>query len=120
MTNGIWDDTVAQITDEVSQSEDEGLMVGLSQGSRHRQIIREKLLMALSGVLISAFRSGESSMDKVNNEIDKAIKAVLSNAAKDGLELDDELLDILADASGKMLGIAEEWHNVKLILSQST
>ncbi|MEG3764881.1 hypothetical protein [Alteromonas sp. 14N.309.X.WAT.G.H12] len=119
MTNGIWDEVLTQAAEYADESGDDELMVGLSQGGRHRKILRDKMLMALSGVLISTFRAGEISMDKINREIDSAIKAVVSNAEKDGLELDDKLLSILADASGRMLGIAEEWYNVKVILTQS-
>lgn len=115
MANGNWDDAVAHASDDAN---DDNLMVGLAQGDRHREILREQALVALSGVLISSFRTGESSMDKVNAEIDKAIQSVIANSKKDGIDLDDELLDILADASGKMLGIAEEWHAVKVILTQ--
>tara|TARA_B100002003_G_scaffold118223_1_gene109064 strand:+ start:584 stop:931 length:348 start_codon:yes stop_codon:yes gene_type:complete len=115
MANGNWDDAVAHASDDANG---DNLMVGLAQGDRHREILREQALVALSGVLISSFRTGESSMDKVNAEIDKAIQSVIANSKKDGIDLDDELLDILADASGKMLGIAEEWHAVKVILTQ--
>jgi hypothetical protein len=117
MANGTWEGKVAQIREDVAHNQ-ENVESGLSQGERHREILREQILLALAGVLIPHFQSGEKSMDRVSDEIDSAVEGVVANAAKDGIDLDEKLLDKLADASGKMIAISEEWHEVKTILSQ--
>jgi hypothetical protein len=119
MTNGTWVDKLTQIAEDAEHIQEDNSVSGLSQGERHRSILRQQTMLALSGVLIPYFQSGEKSMDQVSKEIESVIEAMVVKATKDGLDLDDELLDDLADASGKMIAISEEWHEVKLILSQT-
>lgn len=115
MTQGNWNNVV----DEISESLQAAKRSGLTQGERHQEIVRKKLLDGLKKSTTPIMKGGESYLYALGSEIDEMTDAIVKNQQKDGLDLDNDLLELLIHMSGKIHAIQVNWKEISDTLKQS-
>ncbi len=114
MNKGRWK---SAISDLMNQDPAEGGL-GLSQGIRHQEIVRERLIKVLLGAVSSHISSGTNAHLSFAQAVDNTIEAVIENAQKDGLDLDGELIDQLTSVAANLHAIRVKWKEIESLLNQ--
>lgn len=112
MSKDTWNDVVEESVKTSSDIKESGLI----QGTRHQEIIRAKLLKRLVSRTSSSIKSAESSLYSLGGELDDMLEAVILNQGKDGLDLDNELLETLIHLSGQVHAVQVAWKEISTLL----
>ncbi len=99
-----------QAIEDITRAERGGdSALGLSQAERHQEIVRRKLLQMFTGAAAPHLNAGSKALAAFGNELDLMTDAIVQNAAKDGQDLDGEMIDLLVQASANLHAIQVKW-----------
>lgn len=108
----------SRAVDDISRSGRDGdAEPGLSQAERHQEIVRKKLLQTFAGAVAPHLNSGTKALAALGNELDLMTDAIVQNAAKDGQDLDGELIDLLVQASANIHAIQVKWQETITLMN---
>ena len=104
------DEKWGRAVDEVNRAgRDGGAETGLLQAERRQEIVRKKLLQIFAGAVAPHLSTGTKALPALGNELDLMTDAIVQNAAKDGQDLDGEIIDLLVQASANIHAIQVKW-----------
>lgn len=112
MTSDTWNEVVEELVQKSSDVEE----LGLIQGTRHQEIVRNKLLNRLISRTSKSIESAEDALYFLGSELDDMLESVLLNQSKDGLDLDNELLETLIHISGQVHAVQVAWKEISTLL----
>lgn len=116
MSQGTWK---AKVDLAIANNAEQHLNAGgLVNGARHKDIIKNHLLMALSDSMQSVFTAGDKAHFRAGSEIDDVVDAMVQNAGKDGVDLDGDFIQKLLEMSGTIHAVHVKWQEVKKCLNE--
>lgn len=119
MAQGKWDALVQDVKEDPVEDSHPAKVGYLKQHDRHQEIIRSRLISCLAGASQTYIETGSEMHEKIGNEVDGILDAIIENASKDGMDLDGELLDTLSAVSANLFAIQLKWQEIKTLLNQS-
>jgi hypothetical protein len=120
MTQGKWGALIKDVNAEPSSKGPPSNVGHLKHHDRHQAIIRKRLIACLAGATESDMLAGARVHEKIGQEVDDVLEAIIDNAKKDGLDLDGELLDSLSLIAANLFAVQLKWQEIKQLLNQST
>tara|TARA_Y100000310_G_C20703805_1_gene832680 strand:+ start:5895 stop:6260 length:366 start_codon:yes stop_codon:yes gene_type:complete len=117
MTNG--DCSADEKVSSSRGNSDSGDIQTFTQHERHQSIVRQQLLSKLSVELAPIMKQGNKILALVGERIDDSIDEMGVQISKDGLDVDNELLNILSDISGDLYAVQTKFQEIQKRIKQS-
>jgi hypothetical protein len=104
---------IASLLKDIEEQVKESGITVLSQHGRREEIVRRRILAAFKSEMDPKIKLAISANSELGDAVDNLYDTIVETAKKDGMDLDGDLLDLLATITGDLYAIQMKLNEVK-------